>query len=332
MGNFSVKNSSSLRTMYVKEIIFENTDENHFISVNEILKALETNYGITTSRKTIYDDIDMLISAGYDIECVKGKINNSNMYHVLSREFDVAELRIMIDAVKSLKSLSVSRRNALIKKVSRLAGPSADRISENITNDLSDISANSHIYYVIDTLCNAIIMKKQVFFRYCENISSEKKPIKGVGEEFQVSPYKLLCCNDFYYLFGYSEKLLKIAVFRIDWISSVPTVTDTSCIPEPKTLYMESYPGNLPEKKSDKETDIILEFDNSVMDIVIKRFGKEMDITYICNSICRVTVKIQICNEFFSWIFSLEGKVRIKKPRDITEQYIRMVSKEMARL
>ena len=114
MKNVRVCNLTNLRPMYVKEIIYANTDENHFISVNEILEILDKSYGISSSRKTIYDDIELLIMSGLDIECVKGK-NNSNLYHVLSRDFEVAELRILMDSIESNRSIPISKSQLLIQ-------------------------------------------------------------------------------------------------------------------------------------------------------------------------------------------------------------------------
>ena len=94
----NLKSINSLRLMYVKEIIFEHSDEEHFINLYEIADILKSDYNTTVTRQTLAADIDMLIDAGYDIECVK---SNPNKYHVLSRDFDIAELRILIDAVES---------------------------------------------------------------------------------------------------------------------------------------------------------------------------------------------------------------------------------------
>ena len=96
------KNNTNLRTMFVKEILVDNTDENHFITIGEILNILNSSYGIHAVRQTIYEDIDMLIDAGYDIESVSGR-NNTHMYHLVTREFEIAELRLLIDALESIR-------------------------------------------------------------------------------------------------------------------------------------------------------------------------------------------------------------------------------------
>ena len=326
-----IKLNNNLRPMYVKEIIFEHTDETHFISVCEILAILESNYGVVSTRKTIYDDIVMLIESGYDIECVKGNINNSNMYHVLSREFDLAELRLMIDAINTIQSLSTSKSNSLIKKISRLAGPSADYLLQNTTVQNIKRTDNDLVYYIIDTIYSAIFMKKQIVFKYYEGLIGTKQTSKKTVI-YPVSPYNLICKKGCYYLIGYSKKHERITAFRVDYICGIPDIMDTDSVPEPKKLYAENY---IPEAKStdnDIETEVLLEFESSNIDIVIEHFGQDIDISNIGKANCTAKVDVEPDSEFFAWIFSLAGKVRIVGPRNTVNRYIRMVSREMARL
>ena len=320
--------NNNLRPMYVKEIIFEHTDENHFLTVNEILGILQNCYAISSTRKTIYDDIAMLIESGFDIECVKGK-QGTNMYHVLSREFDSVELRIIIDAVESLKSLPLSKGNTLIRKISRLAGPSAESLLQNTFVDRYHRSENSQIYYIIDTITNAITLRLQIAIKYCEHIFTAKQNSCCV---LQVSPYRLVCCNNYYFLFAYSEKHKKITAFRLDYISEIPKLLNKKIIPEPDYLYSDICRETMFQETYTNESVISLEFESSELDTVIEHCGQELDYTLISNSICRAKVNVTVDNSFFAWLFKSEGKVRISGPNVIKEQYVRMVSREMARL
>lgn len=324
-------NLTNLRPMYVKEIIYANTDENHFISVNEILEILDKSYGISSSRKTIYDDIELLIMSGLDIECVKGK-NNSNLYHVLSRDFEVAELRILMDSIESNRSIPISKSQLLIEKISRLAGPSADYLLQDTCIDDRPRTANPKVYYIIDTVYKAIVDRKQIAFKYYEYLSASKKVLKNKGEEYQVSPYRLVCCNDYYYMLGYSEKHKKITAFRVDRICGIPEELKKKCVKEPEYLYVDKFVKESFHMKTGDKAEIVLEFDSSVIDAMVDRFGQNLDITYISKTKCRAKVDIQVNNVFFSWVFGFEGKVNIKGPSEVEDQYVRMVSREMARL
>ena len=325
----SNKMINNLRPMYVKEILFDHTDENHFITVNEILELLESVYGITSTRKTLYEDIDLLLSVGLDIECIKGRMNK---YHLLSRDFDIAEIRLLIDSVESLRSLPLCKSRELVKKLSRLGGPSANFLIQTGNAELYPRAENNQIYYIIDSICNAIAARKQIAFKYYEYLTSSNKVLKNNGKEYHVSPYRLVCSNEYYYLLAYSEKHEKITAFRVDRICGIPTQLNDDSVPEPDTLYVDKYIKDSVHMKSGDTEELTLDFDSSVIDAMIDRFGQDMGITFISKSECRAKVSAPINNVFFAWIFGFEGKVRIKGPHDISDRYIRMVSREMARL
>ena len=327
----SVKASNGLRTMFVKDILFELTDETHLITVGEILEVLESRYGIITSRKTIYDDIEMLINSGFDIECVSGK-NNRHMYHVLNREFDLAEIRILIDAIESLKSLSGSKSMQLIKKLSMFTGPSYEQLIKDVDVFSRPKTDNPKIYYIIDTVYKAINTRKKIAFKYYEYLTSANKPLKNNGEDYHISPYRLVCSNDYYYLLGFSDKHQKITAFRIDLICGIPSELDEDCVVEPEEFSANTYIKDAFHMKSGESSDVLLEFDSSVIDAMVDRFGNDLTFTYMNKSTCRAKVNVQVNNVFFAWIFGFDGKVRITGSRDVQNQYIRMVAKEMARL
>ena len=322
---------NNLRPMLIKEILAEHTDEDHFMTVSDIIGTLESDYGISTTRKTLYEDMDMLIESGFDIECEKGP-KNINRYHFLNRTFEVAELRILIDAVESLNFLPLAKSKDLVKKIRRLAGPSVDCLAPNDNATLHPRSDNNQIYYIVDTINKSIVNNKQIAFRYYEYLTSSKKALKNDGKAYAVSPYRLICCNDFYYLIGFSEKHMKVIAFRVDRICSTPKIMELSRVPEPKDLYVEKYIKESFHMKSGDAEEILLEFDSSVIDAMTDRFGQDMDITFIGKSTCRALVNAQPNNVFFSWIFGFDGKVRIKSPSSIQYEYIRLVSREMARL
>lgn len=327
----NVKTTNGLRTMFVKDILFELTDETHLITVGEILEVLESRYGIITSRKTIYDDIDMLIDSGFDIECISGK-NNRHMYHVLTREFDLAEIRMLIDAIESLKSLSASKSMQLIKKLSNFAGPSSEQLIKDVDVYSRPKTDNPKIYYIIDAVYKAINTRKKIAFKYYEYLTSTNKPLRNNGEEYHISPYRLVCSNDYYYLLGFSDKHQKITAFRVDLICGIPNELDEDCIMEPEDFSANKYIKDAFHMKSGESSDVLLEFDRSVIDAMVDRFGENLSFTYLNKSICRAKVSTPVNNVFFAWIFGFDGKVKLAGSKDVQNQYIRMVSREMARL
>ena len=311
------KNNTNLRTMFVKEILVDNTDENHFITIGEILNILNSSYGIHAVRQTIYEDIDMLIDAGYDL---------------VTREFEIAELRLLIDALESIRSLPLAKCNSLKKKLCKLAGPSAGYLYQNTYLNELTRTENPQFYYIIDTISYAISSKRQISFKYCEHLTSSKKPLKREGIDYQVSPYRLVCYINYYYLIAYSEKNMQLLAFRIDCICDVPEIVKRNIIPEPRGLRLDRCIKDSSDIKVGKFVELSLEFDNSVADAMANRFGDDLKIITMTGSTCQAKAMVQISNAFFAWIFSFDGKVRISGPKTICEEYIRMVSREMARL
>ena len=322
------KINNNLRPMYVKEIIFEYTDEAHYITVGEILEMLEKNYGISSCRKTIYDDIDMLIKSGYDIEDVNGK-NNRHLYHVLSREFDIAELFITIGAVKAVRSLPVKKNNALVTKLGRLGGPAADFLVQNTIDDNLPKSDNNQIYYIIDLIYHAVINKKPIVFKYYDKLTSSRTELSKYSKVCRVSPYRLVYCKEYFYLLGYSVKRKNITAYRIDRINGLPNILDEEFIPEPDELYVEKF---IRQHNQENGNEIVLDFDISVMDSILNRFGQDLEITYIGKTSCTAKVDAKATNSFFAWVFGFDGKVMIHGPNEVREEFIRLVSRMMARL
>ena len=323
------KSNNCLRLMYIKEIIFEHTDEEHFLNTSELIEMLKNDYGIAVTRQTLVADIDMLIEAGYDIECIK---SNPNKYHILSRDFDIAELRILIDVIESLRSLPVSKAKELTKKLARLGGPSVDILTETINVEAIPRSDNTQIYYIIDAILKAKTSGKQIAFKYYDYSTQTKKVLKNKGRHYTVSPYQLVSSNEYYYLLGHSEKHKKVVAFRVDRICGIPEVTNTNAQPEPQDITIEKYISDSYHMMTGDTATITLRFDSSVTDAIIDQFGQDLDITFFRKNECIAQVDAPINNAFFAWLFGFDGKVMISAPAQVKDQYIRLVSRAMARL
>ena len=325
----SVKATNSLRTMLVRDILFEYTDETHLITISEITDILKERHGITATRQTLYDDIELLRQCDYDIECVKGR---KNKYHILSRDFDLAELLFLRDLVNSDKSISKVQTEALLKKICSLAGPSAELLLNNACIENVPKTENKKVFYIVDEIFKAISDKKQISFKYYEYLTSSGKRLKNAGKEYRISPYRLMCSNDFYYVIGYSDKHEKITAFRIDHISEIPKTINKRCIPEPDDLYTDKYTKEAMRMMTGEDAEVTLEFDSSVIGNIADHFGQDLEMSFIGKNTCKAKVKVQVNNVFFAWLFGFDGKVRLVGNKDIQEQYVRRVSKEMARL
>lgn len=186
----------------------------NYLTTAQLIQILEEKYGIHSHRATIAAEIELLKQFGLDIETVK---STQNKYHLVSREFDIAELKLLIDAVESSKFISAKKSEQLVAKISKFAGsPKGNELKRNIFPEGRIKLVNEQILLIVDAVNEAINSNKRIAFQYYQyNVRKEKK-IKNDGDQYVFSPYYLVWNGDYYYMVGYSDKHKNIGSFRID--------------------------------------------------------------------------------------------------------------------
>ena len=201
-----------LRPFFVSQILFDNTDEDHYITIAEIINILKDKYHIVAYRTTVKTDIDMLIEARVNIEFIK---SSQNRYHIVRRDFDLAEIKILIDAVESSKFISKTKTEELSGKLCRLAGPyECNNLIRNIDVEQRIKAENQDMKDIIETINLAINLDKKIMFQYFSYNMKKEKKLRHNGEQYILSPYKLVWNGDYYYVVGFSEKHQCITNFR----------------------------------------------------------------------------------------------------------------------
>jgi predicted DNA-binding transcriptional regulator YafY len=314
---------SKLRPIYIAKILLERTDEDHVLTTNELIEILEQEYKISAHRTTIGDDIKALEQSGLDIETIK---STQNRYHILSRTFDIAELKVLIDAVESSKFITDKKSDELIKKLQGQASRhSVDILKRNLKAYSRFKPNNEDIFYIADTINTAINNEKKITFQYYSyNIRKEKK-LKNNGERYTFSPYYLIWDGDCYYIVGYSDKHKSIGNFRVDRIYKQPTILDKQIEPVPKEFDIDEYIKTSFRMYNNERKEVELVCDNSTMDAILDRFG--IDIPTYANDLTsfRVIADIAVSHVFYSWVFGFGGKVKIKAPVEVKEGYAQML-------
>ena len=165
--------SAKLRPLYLGKILYEMTDEDHFLTTPEIIRALKEKYGIEGYRTTVASDIELLIEFGMDIEMIK---SSSNMYHLVSREFDLPELKLLIDAVESSKFITEKKSEELVAKLEKLTSHAqAESIKRYLVPEGRIKPGNEHIYYIVDAINDAIKAGKKISFKYFQYDRNKEK-------------------------------------------------------------------------------------------------------------------------------------------------------------
>ena len=314
-----MENSSKLRTLYILRVLEEYTDENHHLTTTEIVHILEDKYGITTHRTTIHTDIKILCDYGIDIITVK---SSQNKYYIGSRNLELPEIKLLIDAVQSSKFITAKKSNALVQKLTAMTSKyQAKNLNRNIVVDKRIKPNNEKIYYIVDALNDAINQKKKVSFYYFDFLPNKKKHIKNDGEPYIISPYSLAWNGDYYYLIGYSDEREKTLVFRVDRIDKKPAILDEKITEAPKDLDLAEYTNQVFQMYDGEERTVELKCDNELMKNIIDRFGEKVDVIGNDEDTFTVSVTVDVSATFFGWVLGFGGGIKIAAPEDVKEDY-----------
>ncbi len=314
-----------LRPFYLAQILYDRTDEDHYLTTAQLIEILEKEYGIKTHRQTIPVDVQTLRTIGMEIQEV---MSSQKRYNLISREYDVAEIKLLIDAVESAKFITKKKSEELVAKLSKMAGRNqADNLKRNISAEDRIKYDNESIYLIIDGINEAINAGKKISFLYYKyNVKKEPK-LRNEGKPFVFSPHKLVWNGDFYYMVGVFDNGKRIGTFRLDRIMRRPEILEENALPFPADFDFEKHLQTSFRMYGTKYTTVDLICSNDVMDAILDKFGK--DVTTYCYDMesFRAEVDVVPSSVFYSWVFGFGGDVVINGPADVKEQYKEMVQK-----
>lgn len=316
-------NKAKLRPLYLAKILYEQTDETHFLTTAQLIQILEEQYGVRSHRQTIKTEIELLRQFGLEIEEVK---STQNRYNLFARRFDVPELKLLIDAVESSKFITAGKSKELVEKISSLASSHVSAsLKRNVSCEGRIKPGNEKIYLIIDAINEAINANKQISFQYFQyNVRKEKK-IKRNGESYVITPLHLVWNGDCYYMVGVYEYKQRLGSFRVDRIAKCPVILKDDGIPAPEGFDIDTYINTTFHMFNSPREEVELICDNEVMDSIIDRFGEE--VTTYANDMTsfRALVNVAVSHVFYSWVFGFGGKVKIKAPESVKEGYAEML-------
>lgn len=311
------------RILYLLKILQERTDEDHPLSTNQLIEILDKEYGISTYRTTISKDVAALQQFGIDVISVR---STQTKYFIGNRNFEIAELKILIDAVESSKLITQKKTEELISKIHTLTNKEqVYKLKRNNYFAERVKPHNEQIYYIVDTINEAINNQKQISFQYFDYTGLKKKVLRNKGEVYTISPYSLIWCGDYYYVAGYSNKKEKIVTFRVDRIASAPEIIEKEYIPASEDFDVAEYTKQVFFMYDGKSVEVDLRVDNTLMKTMIDRFGEDVTALAYDMESFRLKTTVSISPTFFGWIFGFAGKVQILGPESVKEEYRAMI-------
>lgn len=315
---------AKIRPLYLAKILYEQTDENHFLTTAQLIKILEEQYGITSHRQTIKAEIDLLRRFGLEIEEVK---STQNRYNLFGRTFDTPELKLLIDAVESSKFITASKSKELVGKLSTLTSRYvAMDLNRNVSCEGRIKPGNEKVYLILDTINEAINSNKKISFQYFQYNNHKEKQLKRDGDPYVITPLHLIWNGDYYYMVGVYDYQQRIGSFRVDRIAKRPEILNEEGTPVPEDFDIDEFINTTFRMFNSDHIEVELICDNSVMDSIIDRFGEDV-VTYANDMTSfRAVVKVAVNHVFYSWIFGFGGKVKIKTPIEVKDEYIAMLN------
>ena len=316
-------NTAKLRPLYLAKILYEQTDEEHYLTTVQLMQILEEQYGISAHRQTIKADIDLLKQFGLEIEEVKSV---QNRYNLDGRQFDIPELKLLIDAVESSKFITAHKSQELVDKLSRLAGEHASAgLKRNVCCENRVKPGNEKIYLIIDAINEAINENKKISFQYFRYDVNKKQQLKLDGKSYVITPLHLVWNGDYYYMIGVYDYKQRLGSFRVDRIAKRPTILEEEGTPAPEGFDVNEHINTTFRMFNSPHAEVELICDNNVMDSIIDRFGEEVSTCPYDQHSFKAVVNIAVSNVFFSWVFGFGGKVKINSPAHVKAQYADML-------
>lgn len=313
--------NQKLKLLYLLKILNEKTDENHCLTTQELIDELAL-YDIRAERKSIYDDIECLNVFGYDVEYIKAKKGGG--YYLAERDFELPELKLLVDAVQSSRFITQKKSRELIAKIEKLAGPYEGKRLQRQVYVVGRVKAeNESIYYNIDRIHKAIQDNTPITFTYLKwNVKKELEPRRD-GKRYEVSPWALTWKDENYYLIAYDNKQEQIKHFRVDKMSRIEQIPGESRkgVDAFAQIDIAEY-TNRTFGMFGGETEVVtLKLPEELIGVILDRFGKEADIRILPEKMVSVRVRVTVSMQLYGWITGLGGKVVITGPDDVREGY-----------
>lgn len=312
-----------IKLLVLWDILQKNTDEEHPMTTQDIIAALDQR-GISVSRKTLYEDIELLNKYGYEVLCKKSR---SNVYYVLDRKFERSEVQVLLNAVGSAKSLSNKKTVMLMQKLYELLGTTEAEQLQGIISVASKRN-NERVYYSIDAITTAILEKKKLSFLYFDYGISGKRVYRKDKTRYEVNPLGLVSSEDNLYLVCYHDKYGNAVNYRLDRMDEAKveqvsitqnTAFDSFDITAYKREQFVMYGGI--------EAMVELVFPQDLLEVAIDRFGENISVSRMGSDEYIISATVQVSKTFFAWLTTFEGRVEIQSPESVKESYKEFIKK-----
>lgn len=307
------------KILVLLDLFKSKTDEEHGVTTSDIIDYL-AEHGIKAERKTVYADLNTLKEYGYEIS--KEKKDGNYYYTLLDRDFQLPELKLLVDAVQASKFISAKKSSELIKKIENLASVYQAKQLQRQVFVSNRIKTNyENVYYNVDELNLAINENRKIKFDYYEWNLSKEMVLRKNGHKNDISPWSLAWDDENYYLVAFDGNSGIIKHYRVDKMRKIEILDEARDGREEfEEFDAAKYAKKVFGMFTGDEQRVKIQFANKLIGVVIDRFGQ--DIMIIPKGVYQfvVNVNVKVSNMFLGWIIGLGDGAKILEPESVVDE------------
>ncbi|MBQ3568886.1 MAG: WYL domain-containing protein [Anaerotignum sp.] len=308
-----------MKTLCLMQILMQRTDEKHMMTANDLAAALQ-EYGFKAERKSIYADIEALQQYGLDIVQQKG---SNPGYYVASRNFELPELKLLVDAVQSSKFITAKKSEELIRKLEGMTSKyEAQQLQRDVFIYNRPKTENETIYYNVDQIHCALHSNAKISFQYAEWTTKKELQLKKNGALYMVSPWSLTWDDENYYLIAYDEAADCIKHYRVDKMQKISVLDDCRIGKEQFIDFdLAAFAKKTFGMYGGQDETVTLTCHNSLIGVMLDRFGQDVPLVPVDDSHFYVKPLVAVSQQFYGWLTGLGNMVQITGPEHVKEEY-----------
>ena len=311
--------NQKLKLLYLMQYLLQKSDEAHPISVQQMIDELSA-HDIKAERKSIYDDLEALRVFGLDIVQTRGKTTG---YYVGARDFELPELKLLVDSVQSSKFITQKKTLSLIKKIESLASAyDAQLLQRQVYVRNRVKSMNESVYYNVDEISNAITRDKAIRFKYFDYTVSKEWQFRKDGAWYEISPFSLMWDDENYYMLGFDTEVGRLKHYRVDKMTEISATEQCRSGKEAfRAIDMSEYSKKIFGMFTGELQTVKLRFANHLVGAAIDRFGRDIMIIASDDEHFNVSVDVAVSPQFFAWLFGFGKEVEVISPESVRSEF-----------
>lgn len=318
------------KLLHLSRMLLRYTDEEHPLTVAQIIERLARD-GVKAERKSIYDDLETLRLFGLDVQCRKGK---SPGWFIGARDFELPEVKLLMDAVQSSRFITQKKSDTLLRKLESLASVhQAGQLQRQVYVSGRIKVMNESIYYNVDKLHTAVASQKAITFKYFDYDIFRKKVFRREGKRYTASPYGLIWNNENYYLVAFDHAHQEMRHYRVDKMTDIAV---TCLSRQGRELYPDFQLAQYGQKHfgmySGPEIKVTLRGQRDKAGLVWDRFGQDVILIPDGEEHFTVTLPVVMSPQFFGWLMGLDGSLVLTAPQEAVAAYRQKLNAALAQL